>query len=125
MTWALAIGLAAVLFAIFSVWLAIRNHRRLRDQNDQIYLDELKNKNLEYILITPTILESYGFKIYGTKDITYAVRGAISMTERVGYWEAEIQGPGKMLWRDKYDNIGELIGFCLKHGFELNKQDDE
>ncbi len=125
MTWreiiwiAIIMGVAFLLMAIRSKYLS------MRAKEERIYQEEIE-RTLEKITadITPTLLEQYGFKIYDTKDVTYAVKGGISMTQKDGYWETEIQAPGKILWRDTHDQIGSLIIFCEKHGVELTKKED-
>ena len=90
-TW--AVLAVIIIIVVYFLW----KSSKMKAVNDKILEDEFQRR---YILpkdITTILLEEYGFKIYETKDMVYAVRGAISMTERVGYWEAEIQGPGKML----------------------------
>lgn len=125
MTWKELIGIVFIMVAAFLGWRLLRKLKILRAAQDKIYQDEI-DRVLEKITadITPSLLEQYGFKIYDTKSEIYALYGPISMTQKEGYWETEIQAPGKVLWRDTHDQIGQLLIFCEKHGLELTKQDE-
>ena len=123
-----AIGILLILVAAFLFWRLTKKVNKMRAQEEQILDDEFQKVKNELKsskqLITPSLLEQYGFKIHDTKDVIYAVNGSISMTLKDGYWETEIQAPGKILWRDTHIYLGQLLYFCEKHDFELIKQED-
>jgi hypothetical protein len=122
------LGIVFILVAAGAFYYIKRNARRIQDDQDKIYKDEhqkilqlLKDRDQP---ITPSLLQSYGFKIYDTKDVNYAVKGSISMTQKDDYWETEIQAPGRILWRDTHETMGQLEDFCEKHNLKITKQED-
>lgn len=127
-TWGELIGIVFILAAAGLFYFIMSKARRIRSQQDRILDEELQKVTRELDglkqLITPSLLEQYGFKIYDTKDVTYALKGSISMTQKDGYWETEIQAPGRILWRDTHMYIGQLEHFCKKHDLEITKQED-
>lgn len=128
MTFKEFIGITLILLSVGLLYMILRKARRIRDGQDKILedkyqemLQQIKDKEQP---ITPPLLQSYGFKIYDTKDVIYAVKGSISMTQKEDYWETEIQAPGRILWRDTHEYIGQLEVFCEKHNLKITKQED-
>jgi hypothetical protein len=121
-------GIILILLSVGLIYMILSKVRRIRNGQDKILEDKyqemlqlLKDRDQP---ITPSLLQSYGFKIYDTKDVNYAVNGSISMTQKEGYWETEIQAPGRILWRDTHETIGQLEVFCEKHNLKITKQED-
>ena len=119
----ITLGCSAAIVAIY--WMVARA-QAINLMDTKIYKEKLAKMRALEMPITPSLLEQYGFKIHDTKDKIYALNGDISMTHiEGGNWETEIQAPGRILWRDTHEQIGQLLIFCEKHGFELTKIEED